>query len=51
VRLLVGRSVAIASCAQTAEHIHLKFEMVASVSNCYIALNGVSKYILFKLNL
>jgi len=40
VDLLVGRSVAIASCAQTAEQIHLKFEMLASVPNAHIAITG-----------
>jgi len=51
VALLVGRSVAIASCAQTAEQIHLKFEMVASVPNGHITLNGEREHIVFKLNL
>jgi len=51
VGLLDGRSVAISSCAQTAEHIHLKFEMLASVSNGHITLNVVLEHIVFKLNL
>ena len=51
VGLLVGLCVAISSCAQTAERIQLKFEMVTSVPNGYIALNGVREYIPFKLNL
>jgi len=48
---LVGRSDAIASSAETAEQMHLKFEMVVSVSNGHITLNAVREQIAFKLNL
>ena len=51
VGLLVDRSVVIASCAQTAEQIHLNFEMEASVPNGHITLNAVREHRVFKLDL